>query len=379
MTHTSSSSPDVVVAGGGVIGVSVAYHLAEAGLAVTLLEASRIGGLATSASSGGILVSTKTRPSSIEAATRAQRRLAELDRELHGALEYDPCGCLVIATSEAELGILQGRVSAHRLLGVAVALIGQDEVRHGWPIVGPSVVGAAHYPNDGQLDAIALVKALASRAAAFGAVYHEDSPVIGINVRKGRIDGVVTLHGTLRTGVVVDAAGIAAADVARMVGVSLDVRAQRGQVLALRSPKALSPGRITEIRSIIGKDSGETIDRQVSYAYRPARAEVWLGGANEIAEIADSTTDGISAIRSRAAEVLPGLAHLEQARAWAGLRPFSPGGPIVGWVGGPTGFLVATAHGGDGIALALDTGEQITRLIHADRPRAQWGLGGQNA
>src|SRR5262249_56756075 len=101
-----------------------------------------------------------------------------------------------------------------------------------------------------------------------------------------------------------------------------------------------------------------------SYTSRPTSGTTMLGSTNEFVGFDTGTTRaGIGGICHAAAALMPRLAKLNAVRAWAGLRPYCTSGPLLGRVGGPDGYAVATGHGGDGVALAPVTGAYVAEVI----------------
>jgi len=171
----------VVVIGGGLVGLSTAWHLrrADPTVRVTVLERTAIGAGASGASAAGV------RAMGRDAAERAialasLARWPDLDRELEGSTGYRRGGGLRVAESEAEQAEACNDVAAQRADGVPVELVDEHDARRITSGLSSAVVGGVHCRIDGQADASATVNAFANAARAFGAAIDEGAAVTSI-------------------------------------------------------------------------------------------------------------------------------------------------------------------------------------------------------
>lgn len=105
------------------------------------------------------------------------------------------------------------------------------------------------------------------------------------------------------------------------------------------------------------------------YTHKPRSGSVVIGSSNEFVGFDTSNTPEVLArIKAVAERLMPAIAELNLLRTWAGLRPYSASGPIIGRAGGPDGYLAATGHGGDGLSLAPITGRYVAEMIARDAP-----------
>jgi glycine cleavage system aminomethyltransferase T/glycine/D-amino acid oxidase-like deaminating enzyme len=201
----------VVVIGGGIAGVSCAYHLTKAGHEVTLLEKGELTSGSTHHAAGLV---TQFNPS--PTMMRFRRYSVELYKELG---VFETVGSLRIASSpESWLELRRGVSRAHGI-GLEAALVGPDEVRRLMPAASPeSLYGAVWMPGDGYVDPHIATYAVANAARDLGADIRIHTRVTGIDVRAGAVVAVETEQGRVETGTVVNAAGMWAPRVAEMVG-----------------------------------------------------------------------------------------------------------------------------------------------------------------
>src|SRR5215213_4008853 len=203
----------VVVIGGGITGVSVAYHLAEAGWTdVLLVEKAGLTAGATSQAAGLV---TAFNPSSTMLAWR------RYSIELYNRLGvFSAVGSVRLASSEAQLRELERTASRARGVGLDIGVISAAEARQRLPAMSSeSLYGAVHLPGDGYLDPHTATFALAAAARELGVTIQQNRRVTGFELTPGRsIRRVVTDQGEIDTEVVVNAAGLWAPRVAEMVG-----------------------------------------------------------------------------------------------------------------------------------------------------------------
>jgi glycine cleavage system aminomethyltransferase T/glycine/D-amino acid oxidase-like deaminating enzyme len=213
-----------VIVGGGVGGTSIAYHLARLGFEdVVLVERNQLTSGSTFHSAG--LVGQLRGSVSL---TKMMMYSVELYRELGAESEFDPgwteCGGIRLASSEERMEELRRQAGWAKTFGLPMELISADEAREMFPLMSTDgVVGGAWLPTDGYLDPSQLTFALADGARRAGAQIFTSTRVTGIDVNDGRVTGVRTERGDIDAEVVVNAAGMFAAEVGRLAGVRVPV------------------------------------------------------------------------------------------------------------------------------------------------------------
>src|SRR5262245_9844208 len=215
-----------VVIGGGVGGTSIAYHLAQRGWTdIVLVERAELTSGSTFHSAGlvGQLRGSVT-------LTRMMMDGVDLYRRLAAETGADPSwhevGSLRLASSEARMEELTRQAGWAKTFGLEIELIGPHEAQDRFPLMSTEgVLGALYLPTDGWLDPSGLANAFAAGARAKGASIRTRTRVVAIGTERGRVTGVTVERGgeqeEIRTDVVVDAGGIYAPEIARMVGVTV--------------------------------------------------------------------------------------------------------------------------------------------------------------
>ncbi|MBL8055314.1 MAG: FAD-binding oxidoreductase [Anaerolineales bacterium] len=226
-------SAEVVVVGGGVMGASTAYHLAQAGVRrVVLLEREPFFGQgATGRCAGGIRHQFGTAVN-IQLSLHSLRMLDALEAETGRSALVRKCGYLFVLTRAADLAEFQAHVALQRSLGVPTEWLNADEVRRlARPAEFPDALAGTFCAWDGQADPYSVVMAYVEAARRLGAHCLSGVSVNGVETAGGRITAVQTSAGRLATAAVVNAAGPWSAAVGRMAGVPVPVVALRRQWL----------------------------------------------------------------------------------------------------------------------------------------------------
>ena len=236
---------DVCIIGGGVVGASVAYHLAERGCAnVVIVERAREQGAgSTGRATGGVRAQFST-------AVNIALSLYSLEfirnfREATGRdAGYLPVGYLFVATDGAQLEALKAARERQRAAGLTdVELLDAAEVTRRAPLLrAETVAGGTFRQRDGFVAPLELMHGFTERALDRGARLLTGTEVTGIDVEGGRVRGVRTSRGRVAARAVVNAAGAWAADVARLAGVEIPVTALRRQIVCVRPREPLAEG-----------------------------------------------------------------------------------------------------------------------------------------
>jgi glycine oxidase len=357
------SGTDVLIVGGGVIGASIAYHLAERGARVTVLERGRNGGHASLASAGLLHpqvdpdVPDALRDLSAKSCARFPELTARL-RELTGIdPQYQRCGWLRVALEDAHLTGLRARLSEQTRRDYDLRLISGDEARAMEPSLSPNVIAALHHPQGAQVYVPALLAAYLHAAARLGGMVRCGVEVRELLVTAGRVRGAKTADGeTIEADHTVSAGGAWTPALAEALGITLPVFPMRGQILALHAIPA-------PMRQVV---FGPGI-----YLAPKVDGSLIAGATYEDVGFDDRlTADGLSTLLNAAQRTAPGLADATFRQAWVGLRPASRDGmPILGPVPGWEGVTLATGHTAEGVALSPITGAAIADLILGRPPQ----------
>jgi glycine/D-amino acid oxidase-like deaminating enzyme len=365
---------DVVVVGGGVIGCAVAYYLSKHGARVTVVERSIIGGGASSANAGSINMATKKPGAMLNLGMASQRLYSGLANELGYDIEYAVVGKLIVAETETEVAYLEELAAGQQAAGVAAQIVSAARCRQLNHLLEGRILAGLYCQTDAQANPFKVTHAFSRAAQNRGVDFLNNTQVSGIKTEGNRITAVETPRGAIRANWVVNAAGAYAAGIGNMLGVVHEVMPRRGQLVVLEAAEGLPEVGVSGASQLISKhaatvpgSAGDKMNLSLYYSMRPLSGTVLLGSTNEFVGYDTCTSrDGVAGICRCTVRVMPQLGKLHAVRSWAGLRPYSPTGPIIGRAGGPEGYVVATGHGGDGMALAPITGLYVAELIAHD-------------
>ena len=216
----------VVIIGGGIVGCSVAYHLARRGLSDVLLLERRQLTCGTTWHAAGLVGQLR--------ATRNLTRLAQYTTQLYEGLEaetgqatgFRQVGSVAVAASAARFEELKRGASMARSFGLEVQLLSPGQAKERWPLLAVAdLVGAVFLPRDGRTNPVDTTQALARGARAGGVRILENVTVTGISREGGRVRGVLTAEGEVRADAVVNCAGMWAREVGAWAGVSVPLHA----------------------------------------------------------------------------------------------------------------------------------------------------------
>jgi glycine/D-amino acid oxidase-like deaminating enzyme len=343
---TVASETQVLVIGAGVIGCSVAYHLACRGASVIVIDAHGIGTGTSSATLGLVWVQRKEPVEYMELNLLSSRLHAELAKTFDEDVELRQPGGLSSyldePTFEKQLGIMR-RLNAASENHQTRALT-PTEAHEMEPELSTDIVGALFCPHDGEINPIKLVMNLARNARKLGVKFLTPLALDRIVRNKAGISGVDTPSGFIRAGTVVVAAGTATPALVKPLGIELPMVFERGQILVTEA-----------MRQVVVYPTGNT--RQTG------RGNILLGVTYEANCTERSTTHyGAQKIASDSLRRFPVLRDAQIIRQFAGIRPLPKDGlPYLGPVQRIPGLFVATSH--SGITLAPVHGKVISELI----------------
>ena len=367
-------SSEVVVIGGGVIGAATAYFLCKEGAEVLIVEAEDLTAGASGACDGFLSLQTKQPGAHLRLAQESLALLAYVVEDLDVDPEYNPCGGLMLATTQDQLKDLRARAKQMKTAGLDVEILGPAELKDQLPEIGKDIKGAAYCEADAQINPIAFTLGLAGRAQDMGAKILKGCKVENIVVTNNRVREVITTEGSIHSRRVVCAAGTGSNEIGKMIIVDIPVMPQKGQILVTEAREPLLDkivsgaeylGTKANLEEFLPREE-EAIRLGLGFtAEQTASGNILIGSTREFAGFdLDTTPEAMNAIAHNAVNYLPWIKDLDVIRSFAGLRPYSPDGlPIMGAVKGVRGFYMATGHSGDGISLATITGKLISELV----------------
>ncbi|MFE4611178.1 NAD(P)/FAD-dependent oxidoreductase [Streptomyces niveus] len=368
----------VVVIGAGIIGAACARELAVAGFDVLVLDRAGAAAATTSHGEGNILVSDKGPGPELELAQLSRQLWPEVLAAIrensadsaHGAevvagVEWDPKGGIVVATTAEGAEGLRRFADTQRAAGVRAEAMDSGALTAAEPFLTERRTAAVYYPDDAQVQPAGAATALLADALRAGARLRTGREVRGALVRGGRLTALRTADGPVEADVFVNAAGPWSGEVARRLGVPLDIRPRRGEVLVTTPlpPTVFHKVYDADYVGAVGSGAG---DLQTSAVVESTRAgSVLLGSSRRRVGFDDRLRpEVLSAIAAKALRLFPSLAGVHVMRAYGGFRPYVPDHlPVIGADPRLPGLWHATGHEGAGIGLSVGTARLVCAML----------------
>ncbi|MFZ1700775.1 MAG: glycine oxidase ThiO [Pyrinomonadaceae bacterium] len=357
---------EILIIGGGVIGLSIARTLRKKGVRkITLLEKAVCGREASWAAAGmlGPQAEANSKGDFFDL-TIASRDLypafsSDLYDETGIDIELDCTGTLYFAFSDADVEELAERLDWQTKTGLPVEHLSAVDARKAEPFVSPDVREALFFPNDWQVENRKLLTALRRYADLNGIEIIENTEVARLIVENGRVCGAETGTGVVNADATVIATG-AWTSFIKLGHANLPVKVEpvRGQIVTFRTAKRLfAHVAYTRRGYIVPRFDGRILAGSTSEL---------VGFDRSISETAKTS------LCRTAVEIFPGIASLEVSDQWSGLRPVAGDAmPIIGSIAGIDGLIFATAHYRNGILLAPLTAEMVAdKLVDGIVPQA---------
>jgi glycine oxidase len=354
---------DVAIAGAGLIGSSIAFELAQAGLKVALFDRNEPGREASWASAG-ILSPAPESPAMISMVPLAKASMnlypslvANVEEISGEKVGFRPKGTIDVFFNKDAIPDLSTLITLHHGLGLKAEPLRPEDARELEPSLSPELEAAALRPDEASIDNRALTHAMLTAAANSGVEVFAGANVTGILKEGNRCVGLKLGSETISAKWIVIAAGCFSAEIAGVKEFA-PVRPAKGQMVSLRADGL-------EIERVIWGEKIYIVPRNDERILAGATVE-YVGFDKQV------TAGGIERILSAAIEVIPELANARIEETWAGLRPDSPDHlPILG----PTdidGLMIATGHFRSGILLTPITARLIRQWITERSVEIDW-------
>lgn len=347
---------EVVIVGGGIIGASIAYHLAKRGVRdVVVLDREQIGSGSTTRNAGGVRLQFSTEINvllSLRSLPRIERFAEEMGVDPH----LRQVGYLFLITAERDVAPFEASLAMWKRLGVPARRLDAAGVRAVFPELRVDDIRFATLcERDGYCDPTSLLNGYVARAREKGVTFREQEGAIGIDRERDRVTAVRTPKGQIACATVVNAAGAWAAEVGRLAGVELPIRPLRRQIF------------VTDAVSGLDREFPLTVEFASSLYFHRESGGVLLGMVDPTdgpGFDASVNWDFLPTLVERALYRLPILERANVKTGWAGFYEDTPDKhPILGAVPNVSGFICAAGFSGHGIMHAPATGELIAELI----------------
>lgn len=349
---------DVLIVGGGVIGLSIARELHRRGIRkITIVEKGRCGLEASWAAAGMLAPNSET-----EVVDDFYRLCNESNSMYPGFanclmgetgidIELDQNGTLFLGFTEEDEIKLAARIQDQRKAGIDAIELERQEVFEFEPFLSPNVRGGIFYPSDGHVENRKLLAALCVFAESNGIDIVENIAVDSIIIEKGRVVAVSSSEEPFAADVVVLATG------AWTSFIKLGPDLCRLPLKPIRGQMQCYPSGEINVHHVVYSPRGYVVPRRDGRIL--TGATIGDVGFNKLVDPLESVM-----LKRAATEIIPALSPLTPSGEWAGLRPFAPDGlPVIGKIEGLDGLFVASGHYRNGILLAPITAKLMVKMI----------------
>ena len=351
---------DAVIVGAGIVGAACAAECARAGMRVAVIEAGIIGGGATAAGMGHIVVMDDSEAQF--ALTRYSQILwNELAAELPADCEFEACGTIWVAADEEEMTEVRRKKIYFEERGVAAEILDARALADAEPNLRPGLAGGLRVPGDSAIYPPCAARFLIEQARARGADLHQCRNAVELSGRGVRLnDGSF-----ISAGLTVNAAGSWSPELTP----GLEVRKRKGHLVITDRYPGLVRHQLVELGYL--KSAHVLTTDSVAFNIQPRRTGQALIGSSRQYGSEDKQVDALILRRmvARACEYMPRLKPLSAIRTWTGFRAATPDKlPLIGPSSGDTNVYLATGHEGLGITTSLATATLLADQLLARPP-----------
>jgi sarcosine oxidase subunit beta len=358
---------EVVVIGGGVVGSATAYFLAQAGKKVVLVDKGYKAGEASAANAAFVWSITRKPGIDIRLAMHSFSIHRQLQDELDKDFEYVHNGGLLVIDDEAQFPFVEAHLNARAEDGYPLEMIDAKQVFELEPLLNRErILGAVFSADDGTTNPIFLVISLNLQAQKLGAKIFHHTEVKGIDVQGGKVKGVMTDKGTIRTDTVVNAAGSWGCFIGEMVGLKVPITPfQLAMLVTEQLPPCISHP-IMGASYMMAEDTGKKGGLECGLIISQQAAGNLLIGASwrDAGYDKRMIQEEIELMAKVNVQGMPMLKNVRVIRSYANFFPHTEDDlPILGKADGVEGFIMACGHNGHGIGMGPGSGKIIQELI----------------
>ncbi|HEX3879612.1 MAG TPA: FAD-dependent oxidoreductase [Bryobacteraceae bacterium] len=349
------TSFDVAIAGGGIVGASCAAECANSGLSVFVAEPHVIGGGATAAGMGHLVVMDDS-PAQIALTNYSRSLWLELAPQLPADVEYLNAGTLWVAADEEEMVEVERKRVVYESINVRAEVLDARALAEAEPNLRPGLAGALRVPDDGVCYPPCAARYLLDCASKKGAEVR-----VGVGARE-LTGGEMKLSdgSTISAGIVINATGAWAPELTP----GIEVRKRKGHLLITDRYPGWVRHQLVELGYLKSAHSIST--DSVAFNVQPRKTGQLLIGSSRQYGAEHSSIDAhmLSRMLDRALEYMPGLKNISAIRSWTGFRAATPDKlPLIGPIASDSRLYLATGHEGLGITTSLATGKLVADQI----------------
>lgn len=369
----STIHKEVIVIGGGIIGAAIAYYGAKSGLEMTILEKGEIASGTSSRCDGNILAIDKDPGFDSQMSLKSQELVHQLSKDLEQPFEYRNPGSILVCESDAEMEAAEKWVRQQVEAGLEFKMLDRQDLRYESKYFADDLYGGLECKTDSTVNPYMLTFSMIQDAKKMGAEIHTHTEVTNMTQDESGQFRIETTKGIYTAKKVVNACGIWAPKIGKMLGLDIPIVPRKGHIIVASRQQPVGVRKVMEFGYLISKFGGERIvdplteKYGVALVFEPTESQNFLLGSSREFVGFDTTInfEAVQTMARRALRFYPKLADMTMVRTYAGLRPWTEDHlPIISAVDEIPNYYIAAGHEGDGISLAAITGKVIEELLN---------------
>ncbi len=371
-----NSTADAVVIGAGIVGVTTALALVNAGFKVVVVDRGNVANGTTGAGEGNILVSDKELGPELDLAKRSRDGWFELaldvgDGDESGGFELEAKGGVVVSRSEDGVRALLNLAQQQGNVGIDTRIVSTSELLELEPNISKEIPGGVWYPQDAQCQPMLAAAIIMRMFRSRGGEFLCDTVVRKINTRSIESDGCLSItgietdRGDISTPLVINATGTWAGEIAEMAGSSLPIAPRRGFILVSVPAPHLINHKVYDADYVANVASGAAELQSSAVVEGTSSGTILIGASRErVGFKSDLDVAILRKLAAQAIQLFPILAKVQLLRAYSGFRPFAPDHlPVIGEDATVKGLWHNAGHEGAGIGLSPASAQLIVEMV----------------
>lgn len=370
---STKNHAEVAIIGGGIVGCAIAYYVAKSGIDCVLIEKDDIASGTSSRCDGNITIVDKDPGFDSLMSLKSQELTVDLKDELDLGFEYRALGSLLVCENDHEMQAAKEWVDIQNAAGLKFNLLDRSDLRQESPFFADDIPGGLECETDSLINPYLFCYSLIEKAKQYGLRVHTKAEVTGISKKENFT--IETTKGTFTAKQVVNAAGVWAPFIGKMLELDIPITPRKGHIIVGARQQPVMMRNVMEFGYLMNKFGRDRIvDKRteqhgVALVLEPTESQNFLLGSSREFVGYDGRIDinVVETMARRAMRFYPKMSDFTMIRAYTGFRPWTADHlPIVSEVDHIPGFFIAAGHEGDGISLATVTGKLVDELIRGE-------------
>lgn len=367
---TKERHAEVAIIGGGIVGCAIAYYVSRSGVDCLLIEKGDLVSGTSSRCDGNITIVDKDPGFDSKMSLASQQLTVDLAKELDMPFEYRALGSILVCDNDAEMETAKEWVDIQNKAGLKFNVLDRSDIRQESPYFADDIPGGLECETDSLINPYLFCYALIDKAQQYGLKLHTFAEVTSIS--KAEDFSIETTRGTFTAKKVVNAAGVWAPFIGKMLGIEIPIVPRKGHIMVGSRQKPVMMRNVMEFGYLMNKFQRERIadpetqEHGVALVLEPTESQNFLLGSSRQFVGFDGRVDirVVKTMAKRALRFFPKMDDFNIIRTYTGFRPWTKDHlPIVSAVEEVPGFYIAAGHEGDGISLAAITGKLIEEML----------------